>query len=282
MSAGYPAISHIASHQSNPDSLDVSSGQQVPKTTVLTQEFVLPVSLPNNTSAPMLTTEESVHLVPASINLPLHAILQLSSEPALASLLKDQGAGKAAGVTLQLPPDALKVITNQGQLPAANNDKKANLEDLAAVLAAQTKDGRLMVNPAQGPAEVSQPSPNSSAAALTSQILRTLAAENAGGGDSLLAATVSDKNRQLQDTFSDSMTSLQMEALLNATNVGTPSSSTFDLFDGESSMTDFNVDGDGELSHDLHLSPQAFLNDPGGDQDSSSGELKNSLFCFRC
>lgn len=287
MSAGYPVISHMTSHQSNTDNLDVSSGQDVAKSAVLSQSFVLPVSLASNT--PMLASDDSLVQVPASINLPLHALLQLSSDASLASLLKDQGAGKASGVTLQLPTDALKAFTSQALLPS-NNDKRPSgptLEDLAAVLAAQTKEGQLMINPAQSEVQTS-----TSAAVLTSRILQSLAGDTSGDGDSLqplLTAAVTyasqgddahhdgqdvhqdsqDRGRQLHDNFSESMTTLQMEALLNVTNMGTPSSSTFDLFDGDSSMADFNVEG----NTDLHLSPQAFLNDPSADHDSSSGKF---------
>ena len=149
----------------------------------------------------------------------------------------------------------------------AKDPNKQAISELAASLAEEKHSDPLMISTPVTYQDGGQPSPASSTQSITTQVMRFQSSE--GVSDAMLSAINYSDSDILPDNSFEVQSNLSVDdTLLNMRNtMNTPSGSAFgDLFDGDSNMGDYNMEG----QQDLSLSPQSFS----GLTDSASLNLE--------
>ena len=157
--------------------------------------------------------------------------------------------------------------------------KQQVISDIAASLAEDKPADPLMISTpvTYQDGGGGQPSPASSTQSITTQVMRFQASDNVS--DAMLSAINYNDNEILPADNFDGNLAVDEQLLTMRNNMNTPSGSVFgDLFDGDSNMGDYNIEG----PQDPSLSPQSFsgLTDSGSlglDQDAHTGKFPPSV-----
>ncbi len=264
MSTGYHTVGQV--HGNPTDTLDTTvrhQGLPIPKSpTVIgssSQGFILPTasvaSVTHRQHNVYVNDHNNLAFAPTSTafttgNATVQNILQLSEAQFTTNRLtfKNEHDSK----------DGVAVLTHNNIVQASNQfkfngpsylqgkqidgAKQQAIEEIAASLADEKNMNDPLITPSVSYPD-SQPSPASSNQSITTQVLKSLGSDNVN--DTMLSAINYDP---VSGTLGVE------DALLSSNNLNTPSSSTFDLFDGNSNMSDYNIEG----QQDLQLSPQTF------------------------